>query len=567
MLRSVPVALVTALLVLSGLAGCQHWSQRTAHNPFRRDAERPSPAESLARSDDNLRANERGAGAGRFTPDEGRGYGAGRRNESSIRRQLDGQLAELPAAEREEIAQDLAGLDPATAQMVLRTIQRARSMTPQPRDASRTTLASRGIPRGSAGIRTAGGRVLDGEVPVTDTNPPSRRPQAQQGLGAVSAWGDDAADEQVADAVQPRRTLKPPSQFAETPSQPRVELIAAEDVERPSARPAIDRRPAEPFGAPGTRSPGRRPTATSNGQPRAVAELPVRETASPGDPWPAPSTAEPAGDLTDRSMSSNFTTSAPGARPTVELENDTPYGPAIRHLEQRIQSIREHGDLSAVEQQQLFEDEVFLRLVYLADGQEDRATEPVDGLSPEEKQFWTNTLWALTNYFDVDGIENPSDRTGQVLVQLRAAVRALQSKARLELRNVNLCRVVRSFGDYEPLDSNELAARQKVIVYAEVENFRSTMTDTGDFVTNLLPRIEFYREGDGSNVVEKIEFDETIDYSRNHRRDYFLVFEFNLPADLSPGRYTMVLQVDDGAGEDSSSGRVVTRTLKFRVAG
>ena len=240
------------------------------------------------------------------------------------------------------------------------------------------------------------------------------------------------------------------------------------------------------------------------------------------------------------------------------------FGSTIQGLERAIASARSAEKLDENARRQLLEDEVVVRMLYIADGQSERALVPIDGVPAEEQEFWRDMLWAMANYFNDEQIPNEADRTGQVLVQLRSAVRKLQGRARLELRNVAFCSEIRSFGDYEPLKENVVKTRGAAIVYAEVENFRSVMTEA-QFYTGLQPRVEFYREGAPSELVQAIDFPKTEDFSRNHRRDYFLAFDFYLPEELTPGRYTMVIQLDDQPKDGKKSGRMVTHAVKFEV--
>lgn len=561
MLRSVPLRLVLGLL-LAGSVGCQSLSNRMARNPLRGEepiAERDDDSSSVGQFVDFGSRRARDSSA--MADDRPR-----RARSTSLRREVEA-LDDLPAAERDEIATNLESLDPATAQIVLRALQQSRNVPASP-DTSGPRIASSGIRSGSAGVRTASGsRVLGSPRDSGNGVRPagtSTRPWSQNGLGDASPWGpESAAGEQPTGST--RTALRPRSGDRQIETEPRVRLTAATSPAPETPRREAPRTSSDRIDHVAERLAGQRPSASANASPKnAVTEHgPVRNAVATMDDSHPNRRVVPVG--VDRTIPSQFSTTAPGSNeePTAPA---SPYESAIRHLEQAIAGRRAVGKPTEAQQLELVENEVFLRLLYLADGQEERAIVPIEGIPAEEQEFWKNVLWSLANYFDDEGIQNPTDRTGQVLVQMRNAIRTLQSRARLELRNVALCEAIRSFGDYTPLESNRVPSRGPVIVYAEVENFRSVMTDTGNFVTRLKPTIEFYREGDDRTLIKSIEFDETVDFSRNHRRDYYLAFDFHLPAELSPGRYKLVLQLDDGpTAESTEAGRMVTQTLQFEV--
>lgn len=211
------------------------------------------------------------------------------------------------------------------------------------------------------------------------------------------------------------------------------------------------------------------------------------------------------------------------------------------------------------QQQQYIQKQVQLRMLYLMAGHQERALEAIPGIDPADQEFWQQVFWSLANYFDSDAMPDSSDRATQTIAQLRSAVQRLQESARLEIRNVNFCHKINSYGDYERFQRDEFTPGQPVLVYAEVENFKSDPTSDGRFRTLLRSTVDIHKAGDGG-LVQSIPFQATEDLCRNHRRDYFHSYEFTIPQRISLGPHVMKLTM-----EDQLSRKVATYSLNFTV--
>jgi hypothetical protein len=139
-------------------------------------------------------------------------------------------------------------------------------------------------------------------------------------------------------------------------------------------------------------------------------------------------------------------------------------------------------------------------------------------------------------------------------------VQRLEESARLELRNVNFCHKIASFGNYERFQRDEFGPNQDVLVYAEVNNFKSEPTPDGQYRTLLRSTIEIYKAGPGGELVASIPFDPTPDLCFNHRRDYFHSYVVTIPQNITPGPYLLKLRVSD-----ELSGKIAEYALKFSV--
>jgi hypothetical protein len=138
---------------------------------------------------------------------------------------------------------------------------------------------------------------------------------------------------------------------------------------------------------------------------------------------------------------------------------------------------------------------------------------------------------------------------------------AEHEKTGLELKTAVFCHKIKSFGDYEPYAHAEFAAGQDVLLYADIGNFRSRLTEDGKFQTSLKSMIDICRHYPWEAPLERIDLPETIDNCRVVRHDCFHSYQFTIPAKLTPGQYVVRLSVYDQLG-NSTANRVVPFTVK-----
>lgn len=124
----------------------------------------------------------------------------------------------------------------------------------------------------------------------------------------------------------------------------------------------------------------------------------------------------------------------------------------------------------------------------------------------------------------------------------------------LKIRQVQLCRRVNGFGVYDAFENNTfLAAREAaMIVYAELDRFKSVKGADESYTVSLSQEIVLYNESDGLAVWRQPAV-EVVDKSRNQRRDFFVVQLIRLPARLSVGKYVLKVRIiDTQAGNGGS---------------
>ncbi len=145
-----------------------------------------------------------------------------------------------------------------------------------------------------------------------------------------------------------------------------------------------------------------------------------------------------------------------------------------------------------------------------------------------------------------------SDAGATLADAVRAAAERLDEWSPLDLSTMELCSRVDGFGVYTPLPGPRLLAGRahRLIVYAEVERF-STKSATGaagepGYVVELSQEVNLFTDADGALVWRRPE--ETVrDFSRNKRRDFYMVQLIELPENLSVGSYRLKATIRDAA--------------------
>ncbi|MDB5174087.1 MAG: hypothetical protein JWN51_2860 [Phycisphaerales bacterium] len=124
----------------------------------------------------------------------------------------------------------------------------------------------------------------------------------------------------------------------------------------------------------------------------------------------------------------------------------------------------------------------------------------------------------------------------------------LRTQAELTIPTIALCKDVKGFGVYEPIEPARFEAGrdQPALVYCEVENFASQLDVQKRWETKLSQEIVLYTEQNGLEVWrDKTPARPIVDYSRNRRHDFFIVKRIHLPAQLTIGRYLLKVSVVD----------------------
>ncbi|MBX3412920.1 MAG: hypothetical protein KF708_09545 [Pirellulales bacterium] len=190
--------------------------------------------------------------------------------------------------------------------------------------------------------------------------------------------------------------------------------------------------------------------------------------------------------------------------------------------------------------------DAYLRLMYLVAGRRDDAMKPIAGATPAEQNFWSQELFGLATYLDRASTPDATARAAAALLALNEASGHLAESSPIAVRNLCFCIDVKSYGVYEKFASEEFQPGQTVVLYAEVENFKSEPSAEG-FHTALKSRY-LILDPQGQRVDEH-EFPLTEEHCRNRRRDFFMTYYLKMPERIYDGQYTLQLTIEDTLGK------------------
>ncbi len=144
-------------------------------------------------------------------------------------------------------------------------------------------------------------------------------------------------------------------------------------------------------------------------------------------------------------------------------------------------------------------------------------------------------------------------------VDLAASLRALEP---VEIREAVLCSRINGYGAYTPFEDNTFkrTERPRILLYSELDNYRSKKQADGQFVVRLTQALSLYKEGKtDEDPVWQESAVEIVDLCRNVRSDFFLVQVVNLPEDLAGGSYELVAEIVDLVGGTRTSASIPLR--------
>jgi hypothetical protein len=198
-----------------------------------------------------------------------------------------------------------------------------------------------------------------------------------------------------------------------------------------------------------------------------------------------------------------------------------------------------------------------LRMLYLLAGRKDEALRPIAGISPSQQDFWSQEVYGLATYLDTERNPESSRRAAEAVDRLRDAASRLGEHATLSVKNLALCTEVTSFGVYKPFEKLEFKSGQEVLLYAEVDNFKSVRGEKG-FRTALRSSYQIL-DPHGARVDSQ-EFEITEEHCQNQRRDFFMRYHIWMPKRIYGGRYTLQLTI-----EDTLSQKIGQSSIEFDV--
>jgi hypothetical protein len=483
---------------------------------------------------------------------------------------IERELSDTSPAERAALQKTLRDLPDESVRHILNERRKGlRLVSQQPVDGG-----SRRSPAPLAAVQPVEARIMPGDD--GSTAPP--RPHSPNGLGTLSAWGQPTTT---------RRSIPMPLDAAAPTNEPAPTAVRTADgrneageMRSPAVRQSVSDTAASVGHSSGFRSPP--PAENSAAAPARTTSQPVpAAAAAKGNPilgylipgrfrsGPAATPKTGTGPTIVSQPTASVALGAPGevaaTGSSTDDGSDARRAKADELLDALIAAAEaEVAPLPAgsddIQKRTYVEQQVYLRMLYLMSGRQERALQAIPGIDPADQEFWQQTFWGLANYFDANSMPLPADRASQTVSQLTKAVFRLQEKAHLELRNVNLCHKIALFGSYDKYPRDEFRPGQEVLLYAEMANIHSEPTADGKYRTNLKSTLEIHRHGTEGELVDRIEFPEQVDLCRSHRHDYFNSYKYTMPAQLTLGPHVLKLTV-----EDQLSRRTATYSLNFMV--
>ena len=188
-----------------------------------------------------------------------------------------------------------------------------------------------------------------------------------------------------------------------------------------------------------------------------------------------------------------------------------------------------------------------LRHLKVLAGNPDAIEESLDGMSDSEQSFLRHQLQGLWTMVNPDGHPVPRRRLTHAIEEFRQATYHASAAAdALEVRALNFCSELESYGQFTPFAGNRFKPKQEVILYCEVDNFAANKVADG-YETNLQGTYDIYDQ-DGNQVAGQL-LPPDRQVAVRIPRDRFVAYRMNLPADLPAGTYRLQLTMEDLAGK------------------
>ena len=200
-----------------------------------------------------------------------------------------------------------------------------------------------------------------------------------------------------------------------------------------------------------------------------------------------------------------------------------------------------------------------LRLLQLVADRRDEAIQSRSGGSAVEQEFWSNELYGLATLLDSKAHADAKKRAGLAATHLRQAADRLAEYGGLVVKNLHFCTEVKGYGSFVTFQSDEFRLGQEVLLYCEVENFKSELREKG-YHTALKARYEVFNAS-GERVADK-DLGLKDEHCQNRRRDFFVPYFIWMPKQVPPGKYQLKLTL-----EDVHAGQTAEATIEFEIKG
>ena len=231
----------------------------------------------------------------------------------------------------------------------------------------------------------------------------------------------------------------------------------------------------------------------------------------------------------------------------------------ISELENEIQTWPQTDGGSPLQPEEFRRRQLNLRLLRLTAGQPAAAAEAIDSMTSEEKTFWQDLILAISRFHKPDKSMKYDEHVAATIGQFRTAVRHLEPLSSLSIRRLDFCSRIHGFGSIDTFLTNTFEPGKRLLIYAEVDNLKSEVSPLGTYRTSFGGTLQIWSES-SDEPIEIWDLPSVNDDSATRRSDYYLSYNFTLPAHLSEGNYEVRLQI-----RDDISARTADSVLKFAV--
>ncbi len=375
-----------------------------------------------------------------------------------------------------------------------------------------------------AAIDDLDSETLSGLVADLKNVDPSLRPDMVRQFRASLAFRRQLAERDAQKNAPPQSTAPE----ATTPSKSSPVASQHASVTEPKQLPSAPDSSDQPPGAPETNDP--QAALANESVPAASSEPATPETTAEQAPTsgvvPAVLTTPAAGEAESSDWQRNLDAAI------VNLEQLT------RRAPRTVDEVGQHARL---------------RMLYLVSERRDDALRPIPGILPAQQEFWSEQLFGLATYLGNDRVKDANSRAAEAKRHLENAVDKLGELGTLTVLNMAICTDVYGFGSYKKFEKLEFTPGQKVLVYAEVENYRSEPTEKG-YHTSLRVSYEILDSRGGR--VDQIQPPNIDDYCEGRRRDFYMRHFIDMPERLYDGTYTLQLTIEDVKGQKIGQGSI-----------
>ncbi|MCO5062162.1 MAG: hypothetical protein M9963_09260 [Kiritimatiellae bacterium] len=164
------------------------------------------------------------------------------------------------------------------------------------------------------------------------------------------------------------------------------------------------------------------------------------------------------------------------------------------------------------------------------------------------------------------GADHKAEREA-LIASSQVLTASLNAQRKVVVSQLALSPKVSGFGAYDIFPKNEfrLDEMPRILVYTELDHFKSVQEADGQYAVKLVQELSLYKAGGRDrNPVWTEQPVQVVDSVRNPRRDFFLVQVLRLPEKLDAGDYELQVKVSDLADGGSSVARVPVRILSKR---